>query len=113
MTSTFSKWIDTNVDASTEYVLGTSIWSLEVPLNLKITKLFFYLSNDGDIAIYNGNDKVFPSEDYFSAVGVLVKIDLNNKEALEYNRGDYLKVWVRNRSGSTLRIIVGLVGYYE
>ena len=72
----FAKFGDQVITTEERYVKGDFVYSLEAPLKIKISTLYLYLSNDGDLALYVGNKKVFPSEEYFSVVGVMFKIDL-------------------------------------
>ena len=107
----FAKFGDTIIGTEEKYVKGTFIYEKTVPLDVEITTLYFYLSNDGDIALYIDNDKKFPSEDYFSVVGAMIKIDL--PKPIKAESGHYVRIWARNRSGGNLRIIYGIVGAYK
>ena len=107
----FAVFRDETYEATTRYVKGDYIFEKSLPYTLNIHTIYFFLSNDGELAIYVDADKVFPTEGNFNVVGAMVKIDL--PKPLRIPSGKLLRVWFKNNSGTTMRVIYGIVGVYE
>jgi len=107
----YGKFIDETYPSTTKYVNGTYIFSDKVDRKVKITTVFLFMSNDGELSIHVNRKKVFPSHGYFTVVGAMFKIDL--PEPIELEANDTLGVFFKNNSGANNRVIIGLVGVYE
>jgi len=107
----FGKFIDETYPATGKYGRGTYIYSYRTDRRLKITTLYLFLSNDGELAVCVNRKKIFPSDGTFTVVGAMIKVDL--PEPIELRPGDTLDLYFKNNSGANNRVIAGLVGVLE
>ena len=98
-------FIDTIVSDRNGYVL-----KYRFDRDVKVHKLYVYVSSTCDLVVYNSGKQVFPLGGKIRVYNVFLVLDL--PEPLEFRTGEEIQFFYENNSGGNVRIIAGFTGVY-